>query len=190
MYKCSRIENMENKSSLKSLIIVFFCSLLSACYGGPVGNTNVPQPAKPVDLTQYVGRWYEIARYENAFEKGCEGVTAEYTAREDGLIGIINTCRKGAVNGTVTTANGKAKIVEGSNNTKLKVSFFGPLYVGDYWVLDRGDDYSWSIVGEPSGRYLWILSRKPLLSDKQMSMLITKVKEMGYDTSLILQSSR
>ncbi len=43
---------------------------------------------------------------------------------------------------------GKAKVVEGSNNTKLKVSFFGPFYLGDYWILDHADDYSWSIVGE------------------------------------------
>ena len=176
---------MENKKHLKSLSIVFICSLLSGCYGGTVGNANVPQPVKPVDLTQYVGRWYEIARYENGFEKGCEGVTADYTARDDGLIGILNTCHKGAVDGAVSTADGKAKIVEGSNNAKLKVSFFGPFYVGDYWVLDRGDDYSWSIVGEPSGRYLWILSRKPVLAGNQMNDIITKVKAMGYNTSLL-----
>jgi apolipoprotein D and lipocalin family protein len=176
---------MKNIKSLNALGLVFICSLLSGCYGGPVGNANVPHPAKAVDLSQYVGRWYEIARYENGFEKGCEGVTADYTAREDGMIGILNTCRKGAVDGEVSTADGKAKIVEGSNNAKLKVSFFGPFYVGDYWVLDRAEDYSWSIVGEPSGRYLWILSRKPVLVEKQMSMLTAKVKAMGYDTSLI-----
>ena len=145
----------------------------------------MPQPAKTVDLTHYVGRWYEIARYENGFENGCEGVTADYTARDDGLIGIVNTCRKGAVDGVVTTADGKAKIVEGSNNAKLKVSFFGPFYVGDYWILDRADDYSWSIVGEPSGHYLWILSRKPMVTKNQMNTLLAKVKTMGYDTSLI-----
>lgn len=124
---------MKNTKSIKSLGIVFILSLLSGCYGGPVGNANVPPPAKAVDLSQYVGRWYEIARYEN----GCEGVTADYIAREDGMIGIVNTCRKGAVDGEVSTADGKAKIVEGSNNAKLKVSFFGPFYVGDYWVVDR-----------------------------------------------------
>lgn len=176
---------MRYRTSQMAIGFVFICALVSGCYGGPVGNTRVPEPVKAVDLTRYVGRWYEVARYENRFETGCEGVTAEYTAREDGRIGILNTCRKGAVDGDVTTAEGKAKIVEGSGNAKLKVSFFGPFYVGDYWVLDRAEDYSWSIVGEPSGRYLWILSRKPVLSVKQMNMLMAKVKAMGYDTSLI-----
>jgi len=170
---------------MKRMNAFVICLLLSGCADGPVGNTNVPQPAKAVDISQYVGRWYEIARYENDFEKGCEGVTADYTAREDGMIGIINTCRVGAVDGAIKTADGKAKIVKDSNNAKLKVSFFGPFYVGDYWVLDRADDYSWSIVGEPSGRYLWILSRKPVLTNIQMNMLTDKVKAMGYDTSLI-----
>jgi apolipoprotein D and lipocalin family protein len=25
----------------------------------PSGNTNVPQPAKPVELSRYLGKWYE-----------------------------------------------------------------------------------------------------------------------------------
>ena len=167
------------RTALKILTIASICSLLGACSGGPVGNANVPQPAKAVDVSQYVGRWYEVARYENSFEKGCEGVTTDYAALDDGRIGIINSCRKGAVDGALSTADGKAKVVEGSNNAKLKVSFFGPFYVGDYWVLDRAEDYSWSIVGEPSGRYLWILSRKPVLSEKQMGKLYARVKAMG-----------
>lgn len=165
--------------------MVTLIALLGGCYGGPVGNAHVPQPAKSVDLTQYVGRWYEIARYDNGFEKGCEGVTADYAARDDGLIGITNTCRKGAVDGEVSTADGKAKIVEGSENAKLKVSFFGPFYFGDYWVLDRAPDYSWSIVGEPSGRYLWVLARKPVLPASQMKKLTAKLHSMGYDTTLL-----
>lgn len=169
----------------KSLVSVFILTVLGGCYGGPVGNTHVPQPAKTVELDQYVGRWYEIARYENGFEKGCEGVTADYTVRDDGLIGILNTCRKEAVDGEVSSADGKARIVGGSGNAKLKVSFFGPFYLGDYWVLDRAEDYSWSIVGEPSGRYLWILSRKPVLDNKLMNMLTAHVKALGYDTSLL-----
>lgn len=46
-------------------------------------------------------------------------------------------------------AKGVAKIVEGSHNAKLRVSFFRPFY-GDYWVLALGPDYPWVLVGEPS----------------------------------------
>jgi apolipoprotein D and lipocalin family protein len=158
--------------------------LLVAC-GGPVGNHHVPEPKKPVELSRYLGKWYEIARYENRFEKGCEAVTAEYTQLPDGKIGILNTCREGGVNGEITTAEGKAKIVENSDNAKLAVSFFGPFYLGDYWVLDRAEDYSWSLVGEPSGRYLWILARESKLPETTQADLRKKLSGPGYDLSLL-----
>lgn len=159
---------------------------LGACNSMPVGNPNAPEPAKAVELERYLGKWYELARYENRFEKGCEAVTAEYAKRDDGLIKVLNSCRKGAVDGEKETAEGKAKIVEDSNGAKLKVSFFGPFFFGDYWVLDRAEDYSWSIVGEPSGKYLWILTRDAVPGKVKREELVTKAKALGYDTSLLV----
>ena len=171
---------------MKKLLPLSLLLVLAACAGkpGPVGNSAVPQPAKAVELQSYLGRWYEMARYEAPFQKGCEGVTADYSLRDDGGIKVINSCRQGAVDGKLKQATGKAKIVDSASGAKLKVSFFGPFY-GDYWVLDRADDYSWSIVGEPSGRYLWILTRtaKPDATIRQQ--LETRVKQLGYDWSLI-----
>jgi apolipoprotein D and lipocalin family protein len=150
----------------------------------PVGNQAVPEPAMPVDLQAYLGRWCEIARYEQGFQKGCAGVTADYRLRDDGSIKVLNRCRK--PDGTIDEARGRAKIVDPSG-AKLKVSFFGPFY-GDYWVLDRADDYSWSIVGEPSGRYLWLLARQPTPPEADVNKLIERARAMGYDTSLLLRT--
>lgn len=148
----------------------------------PVGNAAVPQPAKTVDIQQYLGKWYEIARYEQGFQKDCEGVTATYAMRDDGSISVLNTCRK--PDGKLSDAKGRAKIVGDRNGAKLKVSFFGPFY-GDYWVLDRADDYAWAIVGEPDGRYLWILSRTPDLTVQEVAALYAKAAALGYDTSYL-----
>jgi apolipoprotein D and lipocalin family protein len=148
----------------------------------PVGNRAVPQPAKSVDLQRYLGRWYEIARYEQGFQKGCEGVTADYALRPDGSISVVNRCRKPG--GKISEARGRAKIVDRTTNAKLKVSFFGPFF-GDYWVLDRDKDYQWAIVGEPSGRYLWLLSRRPVLDEAEMERLIGRAEALGYDTSML-----
>ncbi|MGZ8370318.1 MAG: lipocalin family protein [Caulobacteraceae bacterium] len=155
---------------------------------GPVGNPAVPQPAKPVDLKRYAGLWYELARYENSFERNCEGVTANYRALPDGKIEVVNSCHKGAVGGPLKVARGRAKVVAGSGGAKLKVSFFGPFF-GDYWVLDRADDYTWSIVGEPSGRYLWILTREARPAPQTQALLRDRVKTLGYDTHLIRQTA-
>lgn len=169
---------------------------LSACVGtpGPVGNTAVPQPAKPVILDAYLGTWYEYARYEAPFQKGCEGVTADYSLRDDRTIKVVNSCYQDSLDGKYRQSTGKAKVVEGSDGAKLKVSFFGPFY-GDYWVLDRGDPgadgrYGWSIVGEPSGRYLWILTRAARPDAAEQAMLEARVKALGYDWSLIRKTQQ
>ena len=156
------------------------CSTLVSRH--PVGNHSVPQPNKPVDLRRYLGRWYEIARYEQGFQKGCEGVTADYSLRADGSIDVLNRCLKPG--GKVSETRGRAKVVDGTTNAKLKVSFFGPFY-GDYWVLDHADDYSWSIVGEASGRYLWILDRQATPTEAEVQKLIDRARSLGYDTSML-----
>ncbi len=159
---------------------------LSACVGspGPVGNAAVPQPAKTVDLDRYLGRWYEMARYEAPFQKGCEAVTADYSLRDDGKIKVINACREGAIDGKAKQSEGVAKIVPDSGNAKLKVSFFGPFY-GDYWVLDRDEAYQWAIVGEPSGRYLWMLTREAKPAAATRSLIEQRVRALGYDWGLV-----
>lgn len=164
---------------LASLVIAI-AAALAAC-SGAAGKDPVPQPAKPVDLGLYLGRWYELARYDMVFERGCEGVTADYSLRPDGKVRVLNTCRKGAPDGPVKTAEGKARVVAGSDGAKLKVSFFGPFWA-DYWVLDRADDYSWAIVGEPSRKYLWILSRDATPGPEATAALVARVSALGYDT--------
>ena len=161
------------------------CSTLVSRH--PVGNSSVPQPVKPVDLQKYLGRWYEIARYEQGFQKGCEGVTADYVLRTDGTINVLNRCRKPG--GKLSEAQGRAKIVDRTTNARLKVSFFGPFY-GDYWILDHADDYSWSIVGDGSGRYLWILNRQAEPTEAEIRRLVDRAATLGYDTSMLRRTKQ
>ena len=59
-----------------------------------------------------MGRWYEIARYENHFERGMTDVTATYTLLPDGKIRVENEGYKGGV-------HKKAPVVR--NNRTLKI---------------------------------------------------------------------
>ncbi|PKP89799.1 MAG: lipocalin [Alphaproteobacteria bacterium HGW-Alphaproteobacteria-16] len=145
----------------------------------PVINPQVPEPAKPVDLDRYLGKWFELARHENRFQKGMDAVTAEYTLEKPGKIGIVNSGQR--MGEERQQSQGHALIADEATNAKLKVSFFGPLYTGDYWILDHGDEYDWSIVGEPSGRYLWLLSREARPAPDLLQTLLNRVEELGYD---------
>ncbi len=48
------------------------------------------QPISGFDASRYLGKWYEVARLENRFERGLEQVTATYGARSDGGISVVN----------------------------------------------------------------------------------------------------
>lgn len=155
---------------------------LTSASGASMAQTLTRAPARSVDLNRYLGLWYEQGRYEQSFQRGCEAVTAEYARLPDGRISVLNTCRQGSPGGDVRTGKATARVVEGTGNAKLKVSFFWP-FEGDYWVLDRAPDYSWAIVGEGSGQYLWILTRSRTLSEARYKALTRKAETFGYDIS-------
>jgi apolipoprotein D and lipocalin family protein len=167
-----------------SLLAAIILAVTAGCAQQPVSrDPAIPLPtAASVDLDRYLGRWYEIARLPNGFEKDCEGVTADYAWRGDGLIEVVNTCRVGSTDGPVKTAIGRARIVDRESNARLEVSFFGPFW-GDYWILHLAEDYSVSLVGEPSGRFLWILARTPKISDAARTAALNRLREYGYDVS-------
>lgn len=140
-----------------------------------------------VDLSRYVGQWYEIARLPNSFQKKCaDSVTANYTLRSDGDIRVVNRCRKPS--GEFTTATGKAKIVDKKTNAKLKVTFFWPFY-GKYWILDLGPNYEYAVVGEPGREYLWILSRTPQMDEALYQQLLAKMQARGFDTTRMIRTA-
>jgi apolipoprotein D and lipocalin family protein len=147
------------------------------------------EPMKAVDLDRYLGTWYEQGRYEQWFQRGCERVVVNYSRQADGKIHVVNSCRQGSVDGPVQTAEATARAVEGSNNAKLKVSFFLP-FEGDYWVLDHAPDYSWSIVGEGSGRYLWILTRARVISERRYKELAARAAQFGYDVGQLRRTAQ
>jgi apolipoprotein D and lipocalin family protein len=158
---------------------IFLCSiglLLASCASsGPV--IALPEVVPQVDLTRYIGRWYEIASFPQRFQKGCTDSRAEYRLRDDGKIEVLNSCFR---NGKVDTAKGKAWVVDKNTNAKLKVSFFWP-FRGDYWIIDLGKDYEYAVVSAPSRKYLWILSREPRMDEDQYTKLVRRLKERGFD---------
>jgi len=143
------------------------------------------QTVPAVDLTRYVGDWFELARFPNRFQRQCVGeVTANYTMRPDGRITVVNRCR--IADGTRTDAQGIARVVDTRTSAKLKVRFapavlsFLPFVWGDYWILGIADDYSWAVVGSPDRKYLWILARTPTLGAEPYSSAVAAARANGF----------
>lgn len=140
-----------------------------------------------VDVDKYMGLWYEISTIPQRFQKGCHCTTAEYKISDKGYVIVKNTCRKNSLDGPISQIEGKAFIVKGSNNSKLKVQFFWPLR-GKYWIIDLGSDYSYAVVGHPNRKYLWILSRTPQMNEELYQQIVSRLKEKGYNTDMLVKT--
>ena len=143
-----------------------------------------------VELSRYVGKWYEIAKYPNRFQKQCAGNTAAtYTLKENGRIKVKNECL--TYSGELESAVGEAKIVDKTSNSKLKVRF-APKFIsflsfvwGDYWIIDLDADYRYVMIGDPGRDYFWILSREPEMSDVIYEQLLRKAESRGFESARV-----
>ncbi|QIV95479.1 apolipoprotein D and lipocalin family protein [Allofrancisella inopinata] len=164
----------------KLLIVVGFFSLLVGCVTKPADV----QPVDNFQANKYLGKWYEIARFDNSFEKGMTNVYAEYSLNPDGTIKVINS-GVDPKSGKRSYAKGIAKFVEKENIAYLKVSFFRPFY-GAYVVFNLDKDYKYAYVAGANKDYLWLLSRTPTVSENIKKDFITKSKALGFDTEKLI----
>lgn len=159
---------------------------LVTCLYPVLSTAQVPldnSPVRDFDLTRYLGTWYEIARFDHSFERGLDNVIAEYQLRDDGKISVINS---GWKDGKYKWAEGKAKQPDPQGNpAALKVSFFLFFY-SDYNVMMLDSNYQVALVGSKSPKYLWILSRTPVLSPAVIEVLLEEAEIRGYDTENLI----
>ncbi len=157
-----------------------------ACAGGRGIRYPMLRTVESVDLERYAGTWFEIAAFPQRFEKGCHCSSAVYELTDKGYVRVVNSCRKSGPEGKIKKVRGKAFLVPGSGNAKLRVQFFWP-FRGDYWIIDLASDYSYALVGAPNRKYLWILSRTPEMDPSIYDAVVTRAGEQGFDTAKLVR---
>ena len=168
-----------------ALALVLSATLTACTSSDPAPGSNPPATVASVDVQRYMGTWYQQALIPNRFQSMCASDTsATYAIKGEGL-SVLNQCR--GSDGKMEVATGVAKIVEGSNNAKLRVSFFRPFY-GDYWVLALDPNYQWVLVGDPTRQYGWVLSRNAKLDDATFTQIMARATAAGYDKALFVKS--
>lgn len=164
-----------------AIMVVALAVAVSAlfCRNSVAASANPYLPtAQNVDLQRYMGVWHEIARLEHHFQKNCIGSSAEYALRNDGEVSVVNRCIDER-DGSLREAKGRAWSVDPVDNSKLKVSFFWP-FRGDYWIIELGENYEYSVVGAPNRQYLWILARDPVMDATVYSGIIERLRNQGF----------
>ena len=167
----------------------------AALFGGDAPAADVPPALRSIpllDVPRYMGRWYEIAKYPNRFQRNCVADTrAEYKLLNDQRIRVINRCRQ--ADGKIEEATGIARQA-GDSPSQLKVRFapewlaFLPFVWGDYWIVDLDADYQIAAVSEPRREYLWILARTPRIEAEDYAALLRRLEAMGFDIGKLQMS--
>lgn len=156
------------------------CAMLAGCSQIPDGV----EPVRGFEPERYLGTWYEVARLDHRFERGLDNITANYTARDDGGIDVLNRGFDRA-RGEWREARGRARFVGPRDTAMLEVSFFGPFY-GGYNVVDLDPGYQLALVAGPTRKYLWILARRPDPPREAVERLVARARELGFDTSALI----
>ena len=161
---------------MRILSIILFMLFLLSCSSNKVEVRSL----SGFESEKYLGKWYEIARIDNRFEKNMINATAEYSLNPDGTIKVVN---KGydKIKNTEKMIEGKAKIID---KGLLKV-YFVPFFGADYNILYVDNDYQYAVVGGNKKNYLWILSRRDILEENIYDELVKIASERGYDVKLL-----
>jgi apolipoprotein D and lipocalin family protein len=175
--------------------------LLLLCMKANAAAAAQPEGGKPLatiaslDVPRYMGAWYEIAKFDNRFQKQCVGfTTATYAALPDGTVQVTNRCR--LASGKTEVAVGAARQVGDAHSPKLKVRFapaflsFIPMVWGDYWVVDLDPNYQLAAVSEAKREYLWILSRTPKVDKASYAALVARLAAQGLDVSKLVPTKQ
>ncbi len=154
----------------------------------PLPNTPVTQ----LDVPRYMGRWHEIARLPQKFQKLCVAdVTATYKLKSNGHIEVTNACRQ--ADGNMSVAVGEVKpttLAAGALKVRFApkiLSWLGSVW-GDYWIVDLDPDYRWAVIGGPNQNYLWVLSRTPTLDATVFDRLKARAAARGYPVERLIVS--
>jgi apolipoprotein D and lipocalin family protein len=166
-------------------LLCFFLTMMVVATWSPAHASGV-KAVERVDLDRYQGKWYEIAAIPQFFQRDCvRDTAADYTKLENGEIKVENACAQ--VDNSRKKVEGRARLYDSNETSKLTVTFlylFGEYRYwagGDYWVIELDPNYQWAVVGHPSRRYGWVLSRTPSLPIATLAEIIGRVKAQGYD---------
>lgn len=163
-----------------TVVLLLMMMLLAACVYNAGRDTLDRSTVANFNLQDFMGRWYEIARFDHRFERGMTNVTADYTLQSDGMVEVVN---EGDRAGKLHRSVGRAKTTPQSG--RLRVSFFW-LFYSDYNVLEMGDGGEWALVGSRSPQYLWILSRTPTLPDSTIKYIVGQAAKRGYNVNNLI----
>lgn len=169
---------------MKTIIALLFICIACSTTKDP-GQTTV----ESVDLKRFAGNWFEIARYETPLQADCSSAKITIKLLKKNKLDMLHACHD-KFTGETVHAQGIAEVENKKTNAKLKVSYM-PLFQkwgmfgGSIWIIGLDPEYQHAILGHPTHKHFWILSRTPEVSPEKYEELVAMAKAQGYKPKLI-----
>ena len=165
---------------MTSILVALSLGLAFAAPAAAQPQAPGMQPMGRVELTKIMGRWYEVARLPNQIQRGCQAGASDWTRTPEGF-SVVQSCHRGSPDGPLSEWKAKARPIDPVSNARFKMTFFGGLVSQEYWVLDQRSDEGWLILSTHDGRYLWLMSQKPILPAAFRVEAVARIKQLGFD---------
>lgn len=138
------------------------------------------EPTGRIELSRMMGRWYEVARVPNALQNGCVAGASDWTPQAQGFA-VVQSCRKETTTGPLKTWRAKATVSDPRTNARLKMSFFGGVVSQEYVVVEHRPEQGWLVLATANGKYLWLMSQKPVLPAAIKTQALGRIRQLGFD---------
>ena len=159
-----------------------FCLLAMTALAGCGNQRPELTPVASVDLEKFMGDWYVIANIPTFLEKGAHNAVENYALNDDGTVATTFTFREDSFDGKQKEYNPKGFVKDHPSNALWGMRFIWPIKA-DYRIVYLADDYSQTIIGRNKRDYVWIMARTPSIPESDYRVLVSRVADMGYDTT-------
>ena len=170
---------------MKRVAVVLVCTaMIVGIMFQALDASTGPSPPPPlqtvpyVDLTRYVGLWYEIAHLPNKVQEDCTDSIVRFALRKNGEIDVLNSCRD-KKEGKLHHADGLGWVTDASSNARIKVSYLWPLRK-EYVFIDQGSDYEYAVICTVDRKHLWIISRTPTVPNDVFEKIVQHIEAQGF----------
>ncbi len=143
------------------------------------------RPYPGLNLEKFSGQWYEIARFQNTAKGKVAGMKVDYSLKANHDLEVTYTYYKDSLEGQAKTSSHTLKVPDSNQNARL-IKKQGLKEI-NYWILEVGDNYSYAVIATPAKDHLWILSRKPQMSESVYEKLVTQLELQGFATDKLVE---
>jgi apolipoprotein D and lipocalin family protein len=135
---------------------------------------------KSVDMDKFMTKWFVIAGRLTMFEDGAHNAIESYSWNsKKNRIDIDFTMHVDGYDGKLKSIPQKGWVENKETNAHWKISPLWPLKF-NYLIIDLADDYSWTVIGVPTQKWVWIMARDWNMSDETLDSIVTRIDQLGY----------